>query len=631
MARKSLTLSKSLTLALALTFLAFNPAATARAQDAAPTEKPVEAAEAKRKEEEKRAALERKALALLDDTIGDARSLRVLENRVRILSSAAELLWPRDEKRARALFAETLEQIVASASRPERGEERRRAAHWAALTMRLEVLQRVARRDPQLALDLMRGSRLPQIKPESEGTRGFDTELMLEQKLAAQVAAADPARAARMAEESLSKGITHELIPALRNIHARDAEAAAALSKKVVARLKSEDLSENMLAGHVADALLGMHGGPNALTYITADEDPEPHTPAPAPQTKFTLDPQTFRDLLDLVVTSTLKTPATAGAPTPYSLWALLPEVEKLWPQRGAELRKRRAEYERRLDPQARRWAEFAPLLERESPEGLIEAAARVPREMRNTFYARAAYKSLEGGDAERARRIVSENVSDSSERAQLLAVVERSALVGLLDAGKFDEARQAVARIRSKEERAVALAHLALVAAAREKRETAAQLLEEARVLAGARVGNAEQLNVHLQLARAYALIDPPRGFEIVEAVIDRANEMIGALETLDGFLGGPDIFRDGELVLGRNAGLPSLDTVLRQYGNQLAALARADFDRTRSAAARFHRSEVRTMAQLLVAQGLLSDRRWPEPSAGEVMGRGVVRPASR
>ncbi|HYN83817.1 MAG TPA: hypothetical protein VER32_01100, partial [Pyrinomonadaceae bacterium] len=353
--------------------------------------------------------------------------------------------------------------------------------------------------------------------------------------------------------------------------------------------------------------------------------------PPPAPKTRFALDAQTLRELLDLVVTETLKAPAGVGTSAPYSLWALLSEVEKLWPQRAAALRKRRAEYERGLNPEARRWAEYAPLLERGSPEGLVEAAARAPREVRNTLYARAAYKSLEGGDAERARRIISDNVSDSSERAQLLAVVERSALVSLLDAGKFEEARLATGRIRSKEERAVTLAHLALVAAAKEKRETAAQLLEEARALVGTRIGNAEQLNVHLQLARAYALVEPERGFEIVEAVVDRANEMIGALETLDGFLGGPELFRDGELVMGRNAGLPSLDAVLRQYGNQLAALARADFDRTRAAAARFHRPEVRTMAQLLIAQGLLSDQRWPDPSAGDVMGHGVVRAVSR
>ncbi|HEX5707599.1 MAG TPA: hypothetical protein VFX96_09910, partial [Pyrinomonadaceae bacterium] len=532
-----------------------------------------------------------------------------------------------DEKRARALFAEVMEQITQAAARPERGDSRRRAAYWSATEMRQEVLQRVARRDPQLALDLLRGSRLPPPKAEAEGARPFDADLMLEQRLAARVAANDPARAARMAEESLAKGVTHEVIPAIRQIHARDAAAASALAKKVVERLKTEDFTANPLAPHVADMLLAMHAHPQTIIFDAGDEDGTP--PPPASKTRFALDAQTFRDLLDIVVSHSLKAPARGGAP--MSLGPLMPEIEKLWPQRAAALRARLAEYERNLDPEARRWAEYGPVLERESPEGLVEAAARAPREMRNTFYARAAFKSLEGGDAERARRILSENVSDSSERAQLLAIVERSALVSLLDAGKFAEARQAVARLRTKEERAVALAHLALIAAAKGERELGAQLLEEARALAGTRVGNAEQLNVHLQLARAYALVEPERGFEIVEGVIDRANEMIGALDTLDGFLGGPELFRDGELLMGRNTGLPSIDAVLHQYGNQLAALARADFDRMRSAAARFHRPEVRIVARLLIAQGLLSDRGWSEPSAVGLMGRGVVPVSSR
>jgi len=51
----------------------------------------------------------------------------------------------------------------------------------------------------------------------------------------------------------------------------------------------------------------------------------------------------------------------------------------------------------------------------------------------------------------------------------------------------------------------------------------------------------------------------------------------------------------------------LMTLDFLVFQYGKGVAALARADFNRTRSLAERFDRNELRLMAQLFVLRGLL------------------------
>src|SRR5262245_21293699 len=66
-------------------------------------------------EEEKKAAkeLEAKALALIDEMVAEAASLRLAENRVYILTHASDLLWERDEERARALAREAMNQVVA--------------------------------------------------------------------------------------------------------------------------------------------------------------------------------------------------------------------------------------------------------------------------------------------------------------------------------------------------------------------------------------------------------------------------------------------------------------------------------------------------------------------------------------
>src|SRR2546425_73115 len=58
--------------------------------------------EDKEKELERRRELDRKTLALLDEIVGGAWSLKLPENRSFVLAATADLLWERDEKRARS-------------------------------------------------------------------------------------------------------------------------------------------------------------------------------------------------------------------------------------------------------------------------------------------------------------------------------------------------------------------------------------------------------------------------------------------------------------------------------------------------------------------------------------------------
>src|SRR5262245_1501534 len=57
--------------------------------------------------------LEKKALALLDEVVGEAMSLKLVENRIYALTTAAGLFWKRNEDRARALLTEAVNQFMA--------------------------------------------------------------------------------------------------------------------------------------------------------------------------------------------------------------------------------------------------------------------------------------------------------------------------------------------------------------------------------------------------------------------------------------------------------------------------------------------------------------------------------------
>src|SRR5918992_2021441 len=84
-----------LTLTLAL-FYAVEPPAPAQE---APTQQP--SAEEQEKEKAER---EKNAYRLLDQLIDEAQSLRLTENRVRVQINAADMLWNKNQGRARSLF-----------------------------------------------------------------------------------------------------------------------------------------------------------------------------------------------------------------------------------------------------------------------------------------------------------------------------------------------------------------------------------------------------------------------------------------------------------------------------------------------------------------------------------------------
>jgi hypothetical protein len=75
-----------------------------------PTQPQAQKEEKSQKEDKE---LEKKALALLDEVVGEAMSLKLVENRIYALTTAADLFWKHNEDRARALMAEAVSQFLA--------------------------------------------------------------------------------------------------------------------------------------------------------------------------------------------------------------------------------------------------------------------------------------------------------------------------------------------------------------------------------------------------------------------------------------------------------------------------------------------------------------------------------------
>jgi hypothetical protein len=172
---------------------------------------------------------------------------------------------------------------------------------------------------------------------------------------------------------------------------------------------------------------------------------------------------------------------------------------------------------------------------------------------------------------------------------------------------GDADELRTLLPRVRRTEERARAMAEIAVVLEKKGEHDEAVRLLDEARTLIKVDFESETQSNALLALVAAYALVEPPKAFAIIERTIDRANDQIAKALLLDKIVRS-GVVKNGELFM-QNSTAISPEYVLFRYGKAVVALANADFNRTRAAADRFERMELRLMMRLLLAQSLLGD----------------------
>jgi len=132
-----------------------------------------------------------------------------------------------------------------------------------------------------------------------------------------------------------------------------------------------------------------------------------------------------------------------------------------------------------------------------------------------------------------------------------------------------------------------------------------ALQLLEDARQMTNRRATAYQHFEQQLRVARALSEVDPGRSFEMLDAGISHLNELLGAAALLSGFE--INLFRDGEMAMQGGSGLTNM---VNRFGQELASLAKTDFERSDTLAGRFQFAEARIMTRLTIVQGLLGIR---------------------
>lgn len=601
-----------------------------------PTQQQPTSAEDEAKEKAER---EKNAYRLLDQVIDEAQALRLPENRVRVQIAAGDLLWDSNQGRARSLFAMAAEGVGELNRSQQNNNNRRGAPPNRSFQLRQELVLTAARHDAQLAYQLFATTKAPapvELDQNAGNRRQVTVDDNLEQTLLGRIAALDPRLAATNAEQMMDKGTFPRTLPeVLYRLQQQDADAAAKLADKTVAKLQASNLLTNNEAAALAQSLLVL--GPRL---------PEPK-PSPAPndpsiQRGRVLPPSAYVSLLGSVVDLALKaTPGAAQAtlrvistgdgrpmrrggiamgggggtqspPTDAQLeqngarrllaglQMALPLIDQYLPSKAATVRQKLVEVGMNTNSPVNVAQAFSALQGNPTADTLVQAAAVAPPQMQPRLYQQAAYKALEEGDTNRARQIATDHLPANARDAVIQRVDFRE-LAQKADAGRFEEIRQIIARAPSEADKLDLLLQFARDTQ-KVNQKLSLQLLEEAKQMTSRRATNYDQFEQQFKVARAFGEIDPARTVEVLDPAISQLNELFAAAAVLNGFE--VNLFRDGEMSMQAGGGLTNM---VNRLGQELARLALNDLERSETLAGHFQLAEPRIMTRLAIVQGLL------------------------
>ncbi len=554
----------------------------------------------KAQELERKQAIERRVAGMLDEMASAAWGLKLPENRVLVMSGVAELLWTRDEKRARSVFWDAINTmnllpgpaVLEPNAKPSADEKRKaQELYFRIFSLRRLVLNRLARKDPQLALEILRATRQLPLDPRyTDFPVGDDRDL--EDRLAAEAAARDPKRALQIARESLARGFSYEIQDLLFRLNRRDQELGSQFAGEIIDKFHSRNLASDVYAGQLASVL---------LTYSRRVSE----TWLPPSPSVLKLSDEQKRALVEKLVDAAL---TLAASPSLLSsvLPDVMPEIQEFAPDRVAAIQRKLSAFTQTLNQEQRNRNMYNSLFSEGDAEEMVRIARDLPDGERAMYYRQAVTIAAMRDKADSLREVINKEV-DQSRRQDVLDWLDNEEIGWAAKRGRDKELQKLLPRIRLKEQRARAMAEIAVILEKKGDHDEALKLLGEARSLIKTDLTSETQSNALLALIFAYALIDPAQAFIIIERVVDRANDQISKLLLLDKVISS-GVVRKGEIKID-HAGIMPTEFMAFKYGRGIKALANADFNRTKATADRFQRPELRLMARLLLAQALSSN----------------------
>jgi hypothetical protein len=580
-------------------------------------------------QQEEKLKLEAKATVLLDQIVTEAQALKLPENRIRVQIAAAEMLWDRSAARARGLLVDAaaiLSQMMLDADRTDRNEIQ------TLNQLRQDLVLTAGHHDSELGYQLLHSTQQQPSTADNSGGRRFipDQQGNLEQNLLATIAANDPKVAYQKASESLDKGeYPTALSRVLSQLQAKDPDNFKKLSDKALSRLSSDNMMASREAAMLSISLLGPGPRPTSTSTAPTVDATAANSRTPSGQV---LSESAYHDLMDNAITAALSaTSLIAGGNNArgggrvfrgaqpdqqnppdeaqvrqnnarmmlMSLQNLLPQVDQYLPERAQAVRQKLSELG--LGNNANFGNQMRTAMQQGTSDSLVAAANTAPPQMQSRLYQQAAQKAVDEGNSDRALQIANDHLDESGKKSIMQAVDFKRLVTGAAPE-KLSEIKQKLASLPSDSDRVKYLIDLS-TATQKDNPKLALRFLEDARTLVSKRVTSYKEFEDQLKVAEAFASSsDPKRSFELLELGIGQLNELLSAAAVLNGFE--IDIYKEGELSLRTDNDLVAM---VARYGQELAALAKIDFEHARMTADRFQLTEPRLKAKLSIVQNIL------------------------
>ncbi|HEX5883466.1 MAG TPA: hypothetical protein VFY67_02870 [Pyrinomonadaceae bacterium] len=426
-------------------------------------------------EAEKPNALEAQAYLVLEDVVAATPALKLPQNRSRLQIIAADLLWKRDQSRARSLFSNAAANILELEKLNRRSVDHDLDRSQSPAQLRQELVLTAARHDPALGYELFQKTRR-----QKAGTPTGPDDTYLEQLLLTQSMATDPDFALRKVEAMLDRGeYSVAIVSVLENFQEENKPGAARLSEESLGRYRQ--LLENVVVAALKPAPKQQDNTPDLLPYLRT----------------------------------------------------LLPQIEQHLPARAQAVRQKITE--RSENKKTRQGMDqLTYLTQQGTSNNLLNAAASAPSEMRDRLYQQAAFKAMDEGSVDRARQIANDHL-DTNTRS---VVLQRIAAEQQLRNGKsmqVEELRQALAVIPDHD-RVTVLLQLA-EATKSDDPKYSRQFLDEAFGLVTRPATSYKQIEDQLQVAHVLGATEPERSLGLLESGINKLNELLSAAASLSGF----------------------------------------------------------------------------------------------
>ena len=541
-----------------------------------------------------------KGLALVSEMDEAISQLKSLATRVQAQIQAAALLRNHDDKRAAKYLKDAMDSVREALSSLDDSNEDYIEAYQGIMQIRFQVVQALAEQDPQTALDFLHSTRQNQAVDQQEQ---LTQENSLELAIANQIVQKDPGAALKIARQTLKQGYSSALVNMVSQLARKNGEFSRELGHDITAKLLDEEnLAANAEATNLALGLLNA----NRIGSVTVSQEKEAQNVHGG-----LLSDDDYKQLLQKTYSEVMAYTRPAGLP-PYAMsrdghWNLLqglrslgPDLDRVIAGGAAALEKKQNEmfpnFEGLVNPlEAFQKAFDGPV------EGALESIDKAPPEIREQLYLQIVNREVGKGNLALARQIVKDHISNPYQRRQVLSSIDQQELQNSMTKGKLEEVLKSISAVRSQKDRAVYLRQLLDQMPPNEKASLPLSFLEQARSLLppSPRADDQEQMHTLLALALVFSESDPKRAFEIVDPLIDQFNDICAAAWTMEGF--GMQYYAGEELDLQNGSPVAQM---ANELSNTLGELALTNFDRAKSASAKFRLPEVRVKAYLQIAQ---------------------------